>query len=211
MNVFITGGTGFVGRRLIEELIKRGHTVDALVRPGSEKKLAAGANLIAGNPLDASTYKEHLRSDHTFVQLVGAHHPKPWDDSAFEKIDFTSGKEAVEAARLARVEHFVYVSVAQPAPFMQSYIQVRADIEARVRSSGLKATILRPWYVIGPGRRWPLLFKPLYWILESQAATRNDAQRLGFISIDQFVHTLVLAVENPPPGVEVLEVPEMRR
>jgi uncharacterized protein YbjT (DUF2867 family) len=73
-------------------------------------------------------------------------------DEAFQRIDFTSGKEAVEAARQAQVRHFVYVSVAQPAPFMQAYVQVRADVEARLRASGLNATILRPWYVLGPGQ-----------------------------------------------------------
>jgi hypothetical protein len=42
--------------------------------------------------LDALTYRDHLKSDHTFVQLVGAAHPKPWMDDQFQKIDFTSGK-----------------------------------------------------------------------------------------------------------------------
>lgn len=199
-----------MGRRLISELLKRGHTVDALVRAGSEKKLPAGCHVVVGNPLDALTYRDHLKSDHTFVQLVGAAHPKPWMDDQFQKIDFTSGKEAVEAARQARVQQFVYVSVAQPAPMMQAYVQARAEVEARVRSSGLNATILRPWYVLGPGRWWPILLKPLYWILESQSATRNDALRLGFLTVGQMVKTLVLAIENPPAGVQVMEVPEIK-
>jgi uncharacterized protein YbjT (DUF2867 family) len=108
------------------------------------------------------------------------------------------------------VQQFVYVSVAQPAPMMQAYVQARAEVEARVRSSGLNATILRPWYVLGPGRWWPILLKPLYWILESQSATRNDALRLGFLTVGQMVKTLVLAIENPPAGVQVMEVPEIK-
>ena len=39
-HVFVTGGTGYLGRPLIRELLTRCHTVRALVRPGSEKKLA---------------------------------------------------------------------------------------------------------------------------------------------------------------------------
>jgi uncharacterized protein YbjT (DUF2867 family) len=42
-SVFITGGTGYMGSRLIPLLVKRGHQVKALVRSGSETKLAAGA------------------------------------------------------------------------------------------------------------------------------------------------------------------------
>src|SRR6185503_412672 len=42
-NIFITGGTGYLGRFLIPELAGRGHELTALVRPGSEKRLVAGA------------------------------------------------------------------------------------------------------------------------------------------------------------------------
>ena len=55
-NVFITGGTGYIGSRLIAELIARGHTVRALVRSGSEEKLARGAVAVNGNSLEGSTF-----------------------------------------------------------------------------------------------------------------------------------------------------------
>jgi hypothetical protein len=44
-----------------------------------------------------------------------------------------------------------------------------------VRESGMNATILRPWYVLGPGRQWPLLLKPMYWLMERIPATRESA------------------------------------
>jgi hypothetical protein len=47
--------------------------------------------------------------------------------------------------------------------------------------------------------------------LKTQAATRNDALRLELITAKQMVHALLTAVENPPSGVDVIEVPEMRR
>ncbi|MEK6570662.1 MAG: NAD(P)H-binding protein, partial [Bacteroidota bacterium] len=50
--VFITGGTGYMGRRLIPELLRRGHEVRALVRNGSELKLPAGCPFIVGDALD---------------------------------------------------------------------------------------------------------------------------------------------------------------
>ncbi|HEV2721249.1 MAG TPA: NmrA family NAD(P)-binding protein, partial [Thermoanaerobaculia bacterium] len=48
-NVFVTGGTGYIGQRLIPELLDRGHAVRALVRDGSERKLPAGAVAVRGN------------------------------------------------------------------------------------------------------------------------------------------------------------------
>ena len=41
-HVFVTGGTGFMGRRLIEALLRRGHSVRAMVRVGLEKQSAGG-------------------------------------------------------------------------------------------------------------------------------------------------------------------------
>jgi uncharacterized protein YbjT (DUF2867 family) len=79
-----------------------------------------------------------------------------------------------------------------------------------VRASGLPATILRPWYVLGPGHRWPRLLLPLYAVLERIPATREQALRLGMVTLDDMVAALVLAVENPPAGVRVVEVPEIR-
>jgi uncharacterized protein YbjT (DUF2867 family) len=75
----------------------------------------------------------------------------------------------------------------------------------------LSATILRPWYVIGPGHRWPMALLPAYWMAERLPATRDAARRLGLVTLDQMVEALVAAVEAPPSGVRVVEVPEIRR
>jgi len=53
--VFITGGSGYVGQRLIPLLVESGHSVGALVRPGSEEKLPPGCTPLFGNPLDKTT------------------------------------------------------------------------------------------------------------------------------------------------------------
>ena len=58
--------------------------------------------------------------------------------------------------------HFVYVSVAQPAPIMHAYIAVRQEGESAIGRAGLTATILRPWYVLGPEHWWPVALMPLY-------------------------------------------------
>ena len=67
----------------------------------------------------------------------------------------------------------MYLSVAQPAPMMKAYIAVRAECEAEILTAGLNATILRPWYVLGPGHRWPYVLIPLYRVLEMIPSTRE--------------------------------------
>ena len=209
-NVFITGGTGYMGQRLIATLLQRGHRVRALVRPGSEKKLPAGCSPVLGNALESSSYAAQIAPADTFVQLVGVAHPGPGKAQQFREIDLVSGLGAVQAARSAGVQHFVYLSAGQPAPAMKAYLAVRAEVEAAIRAAGLDATILRPWYVLGPGHWWPYLLLPMYKLAELLPQTRAGALRLGLVTINQMTVALTEAVENPSRGIRIVSVPDIR-
>ena len=208
--VFMTGGTGYIGRRLIPALLARGHDVRVLVRPGSEAKLPAGCTAVPGNALDKVTFVGRVPPADVFVQLVGVPHPRPAKAAQFRAVDLVSGLASVAAAAEARVRHFVYVSVAHPAAMMEAYIAVRTEVEAALRASGLNATILRPWYVLGPGHRWPYLLLPVYWLMERVPAKRDTARRLGLVTLPQMVQALVNAVETPATGIRIWEVPQIR-
>ena len=132
--------------------------------------------------MKAASYAHHVPPVDTFVQLVGVSHPSPSKAIQFQEIDLASAKAAITAAEQAGVQHFIYVSVAHPAPVMKAYIEVRVAVEAMIRSSGLNATILRPWYVLGPGHLWPYALKPMYWVLERVPQTRDTARRLGLVT-----------------------------
>ncbi|MGB9074436.1 MAG: NAD(P)H-binding protein [Terriglobales bacterium] len=206
--VFITGGTGYMGTLLIPALLERGHRVRALVRSGSKGKVPSGCEVVSGDALDATTYRQLVRPADTFVHLVGVAHPSPADE--FRTIDLVSAREAIAVAADLGVPHFIYLSVAQPAPVMKAYIAVRAECEAMIRQRGLNATILRPWYVLGPGHRWPYALLPFYAVLEWLPFTRAGAERLGLVTLEQMILALVEAVESPHPGVRIMEVPAIR-
>jgi nucleoside-diphosphate-sugar epimerase len=209
-SVFVTGGSGFIGRASAAELLRRGHEVRALVRPGSENKLASGCEIIHGDALNGSSYEAHISPSSTFVHLVGVSHPSPSKAAEFRSIDLQSIREAVHAARNAGVRHFVYLSVARPAPIMREYQAVRAEGERLITEAGLNATFVRPWYVLGPGRHWPAALIPLYAIARMIPATREGAMRLALVTLDQMVRSLVWAVENPAEGIRGLNPPEIR-
>ena len=213
LNIFVTGGTGYIGAQLIPVLLARGHRVRVLTRAASVGRVPAGATSVIGDALEATSIEAQLRSDDTVIHLVGTPHPTPSKADQFEKIDLVSIRATVAAAKKIGGAHLIYVSVAQPAPIMQAYLWVRTLGETIIRESGLAATILRPWYVLGPGRRWPVLIKPLYRLAEMIPATRATAERLGLISIEQMITALVSAVENPPaPGERrIVDVPAIRR
>jgi len=215
-HVFVTGGTGYIGRALIDALLRRGHTVRALVRPGGSTRLPDGVEFIVGDALDASSYASEVAPADTLVQLVGTPNPGPNKTEEFRRIDLPSGLAAVDAALQGRVRHLVYVSVAQPAPVMKSYVLARSAVETRIREacgrSWLTATILRPWYVLGPGHRWPVLLTPLYSLARTLPWTREGARRLGLVTREQMIGALVEAIEHPPDdvtGPRVWEVPRI--
>jgi uncharacterized protein YbjT (DUF2867 family) len=93
---------------------------------------------------------------------------------------------------------------------MKAYQSARAEAEANLRAARLPTTILRPWYVLGPGHRWPYLLLPVYRFCEWSPRWRAGAQRLGLVTLDQMSRTLVHAVENPVKSVRIIEVPEIR-
>jgi uncharacterized protein YbjT (DUF2867 family) len=195
-----------MGRALIPELVKRGHSVRALVRPGSEHKLARGATAVKGDALDAASVHSAMGGVHVLVHLVGVAHPSPAKARQFHEIDLRS----IEATVAAQPPQLVYVSVAHPAPVMKSYIEVRMEGEALIRKAGLNATILRPWYVLGPGHQWPVALLPIFWLMERVPATREGARRLGLVTLRQMTMALADAVDRPVKGQRVIDVSAIR-
>lgn len=210
MRIFVTGGTGYIGSRLIPRLADQGHEVRALARAQSIARLPDGCKAETGNALDANSYVDAVRGREAFVHLVGVAQPSPRKAREFDSVDLASADVAVAAAVQARVGHFIYVSVAHPAPVMHAYTDARRRAEALIRAAPLNATVLRPWYVLGPDHRWPLALLPVYWLAACVPGMREGARRLGLVTIEQMLRALQYAIGQPAQGVRVLDVTAIR-
>ena len=208
--VFISGATGYLGRPLTAALVAAGFDVHALTRPQSIRKLPLGCTPVPANALDLSTFRTAVPPFSTVIHLTGVAHPSPARAAEFRSIDQVSFEASLSAALSAHARHFIYVSVAHPAPVMHAYINVRRACEQRLLASGLPATILRPWYILGPGHLWPYALLPLYKLAERIPAWRPSALRLGLVTHVQMRNALVRAAANPPAGVDILDVPAIR-
>jgi nucleoside-diphosphate-sugar epimerase len=210
--VFITGGKGYIGSRLIKKLLEKDYRVIALVRKGSEHKLPGGTEVVVGNPFDAKTFAEHIPEGAVFIQLLGVPHPSPKKAKLFKEVDLKSIKASADAAGYADVSHFIYVSVAMsPSGFMKAYQDVRREGEEYCLNKNLNCTFIRPWYVLGPGHWWPVLLLPLYGIAELIPSLRQKARTKAFVTINQMLRTLVNTVDEKPVAHSIIEIKDIRK
>lgn len=209
--VFITGSTGYLGRPLIPLLLARGHTVRALARAGSERRVPSGANVVIGDALDAESYAVSVAGCDTFIHLICTPHPSPAKKQQFLDVDLVSVQQAVIAATQAGVRHFIYLSVASPAPIMAEYIALRIEGEALLRKSGIPSTFVRPFYVPGPGHWWPYPLVPVLAAMRLVPSMRDGAKRIGPVTLRQALSALTWAVDSPPTSVRELNAPGIRR
>lgn len=210
--VFITGSTGYMGKRLIKLLLEKNYRVISLVRAGSENKLPPGVEAIVANPFDAPSFAAAIPKDAVFVQLLGVPHPSPKKAEQFEQIDLRSIKASADAAAIAGVSKFIYVSVTMsPSKIMAAYQAVRKEGEAYCLSKNLNCTFIRPWYVLGPGHWWPILLLPGYAIAELVPAWRMQARAKTLVTINQMLNALMKAVESTDRGNHIIEIADIRK
>ncbi|MFN0117487.1 MAG: NAD(P)H-binding protein [Elusimicrobiota bacterium] len=209
-SIFITGGSGYIGKALIEELSKSNYSITVLCRKGSENKIQKKTNIVFGDALKAETFQHLIPENSVFIQLIGTPHPGPHKKDLFESIDLVSGLESVKAATQKKTSHFIYLSVAQPAPIMKDYIRVRSRVEQEIQLSGINATILRPWYVLGPEHYWPSVLIPFYQLVKIFPPLKKRIGRFEFVSLKEIVQNIVFSIQNPPNGIRVWEVPDIK-
>ena len=87
MKIFITGGTGFVGRSLMERLLQDGHEITILTRSlKNARPLPGGASYEEGDPTQEGRWQERLAEHEAVINLAGASIFRRWTDSAKQVI-----------------------------------------------------------------------------------------------------------------------------
>ena len=210
--IFITGGTGYMGKRLLKALVSRGYDVTALVRKGSERKLPKGVRAIIANPFDPATFQQWIPKGAVFVQLLGVPHPSPQKKDQFTEVDLRSVKASADAAAAIGASHFVYLSVAMTqSNVMKEYQAVRKEGEAYLQTKPLSCTFIRPWYVLGPGHWWPVLLLPFYGLAQFKEAWRKKAAAFSLVTLKQMLCILIKAIETPPAQRRIIEVQHIKK
>lgn len=143
LNVLVTGATGKQGGALARLLLKRGHRMLAFVRspesPAALELLQRGAELVAGDFDDPDSLEHAMRGvDAVFAMAT------PFQGGGLEG-EVRHGRHLIDAAKLARVRHFLYSSVAGAAQNTGiPHFDTKHVVEEHLRRSGLPYTIVAP-------------------------------------------------------------------
>ena len=136
MTILVTGATGTVGRQVIEQLVKRGANVRALVRDPAKANFPAGVAVAQGDLLDVDSLRGAFSGVSTLLLL-----------NAVASDEFTQALIALNLAREAGVERIVYLSVIHSDLYVNvPHFAGKFAVERMIEKMGFNATILRPAY-----------------------------------------------------------------
>jgi nucleoside-diphosphate-sugar epimerase len=195
LKIAVTGGTGFVGSRLLAVLAGAGHEVRALTRKPMAD--AAGLTWVSGSLEDASALARLADGATALIHVAGV---LKADAAGFEAGNVRGTAAVLDAARDRGVRRFVHVSsLSAREPQLSRYGASKARSEEVVRDSGLDFAIVRPPAVYGPGDRETL---DLFRMAKRGLILLPPEGRLSLIHADDLAQLMIaLAVSKAPPPV----------
>jgi NADH dehydrogenase len=154
MRVALIGGTGFVGRYLVDALLDAGHEVSLLVRAGSENKLksAGRCDVVSGDLGSRAAIGKTLERCDAVIYNVGILREIPNQGVTFEGLQYNGLVAVIDAARAAGVSRLLLMSANGATAHGTAYQRSKYRAEQYARKSGLDVTVFRPSVIFGDPR-----------------------------------------------------------
>ena len=208
MKVLVTGGTGFVGPKVVHALREHGHEVRALVRKTERGAQLAGlgAELAVGDVTDAPSLRAAVDGCTHVVHLVAIIRGRPTD---FERVMTQGTRDLVAAAKDAGVRRFMLMSAlgtSETTRDLVPYYRAKWAMEQDIARSGLELTIFRPSFIFGrDGGALPTFVKQVRY---SPVVTviGSGRQRIQPIWVDDVAEHFARAVDLPNAANRTFEL-----
>ncbi|AKG38518.1 hypothetical protein MA03_03395 [Infirmifilum uzonense] len=218
MKILVTGASGFLGGHLVEELVSKGYTVRALVRPTSDTRLleALGVELYKGDITKPWTLPGAVKGVDSVIHLA-AYYTFFGKKELYELVNVRGTEWLATAAIESGVYRFIYCSSTEaigpvlnppgdentPLRPQFEYGKSKARAEQVVRKlseKGLKYTIIRPSGIYGPRN----VDDVSYWFITSYAkgglASKvkigSGENLVQFAHVKDVVQGFILALEK---------------
>jgi NADH dehydrogenase len=199
MIVAVTGGTGFVGRHVIEQLLRREHTVRVLVRePERHGWLAdrAAITVVPGELENQESLRQLVAGADAVVHLVGI--IAEIGRQTFDRVHVQGTRLLVSAAREAGVRKFVQMSAlgARHDARATTYHQSKAAAEQIVANGGVPFVTLRPSLIAAPGNEVLGMMVGMLRLSPIVPVIGNGLYQLQPIAADDVAEAIALAAED---------------
>ena len=198
--IFLTGGTGFVGRAVIRALLSHGFLVRCLVRPGSETALKGfeAIDRVPGDALDPAPLAASMEGCSAVIHLVGIIREQRTRGVTFDRLHRQATENMLGLARQAMVPRFVHMSALGTRPEARSrYHQTKWQAEEAVRASGLAWTIFRPSIIFGPGDEFMSVLAGLVRRLPVVPVVGDGQYRLQPVAVEHVAEGFARALGAP--------------
>src|SRR6476659_4325184 len=189
--VLVTGATGFIGRRLVPELVERGLEVRAMTR--RPESYDGPGKPVRGDVHDRSSLSDPLAGVDVAVYLVHS-----LDDPDFERKDAQAARTFGRAAAAAGVQQIVYMGgLGADDGELSPHLRSRREVEGLLGEGGVPVTVLRAAIVVGAGGISWELTRQLVKNLPAMVVPRWVSTRTQPIAVDDVIRYLVGVADRP--------------
>lgn len=196
MRCVVMGATGYIGGRLVPELLDAGHAVRVLAR--SPEKLDEvpwrdRIEVVRGDVRDPTSVREALAGQQVLYYLVHS-----LNRGDFVSVDRDAARAVADAARDADVERIVYLGGIVPeTQELSPHLASRSEVGRLLADSGVPTVVLRAAVIIGSGSASFEVLRHLTERLPAMITPRWVHNRIQPIAVRDVLHYLVRAAELP--------------
>jgi uncharacterized protein YbjT (DUF2867 family) len=206
--ILLTGGTGFIGSRIVRALRVEDRAVRALVRDQADagRLQALGCETVVGDMTDPTSLRAAVEGCDTVIHLVAILQGKP---SEFDRVMTQGTRDLVAAAQQAGVRRFVLMSALgfdDQTKDLVPYYRAKWQMEQDVKASGLEHVIFRPSFVFGPGAGALEQFKKIAKLAPVTPIVGPGTQRIQPIWVDDVAAYYAAAVDKPEAANRTFEL-----
>ena len=198
MKVFITGGSGFVGREIIQQLMAENHSVRALVRKADALENFRGIETIVGDTTQSETLRDQLTGCDAVIHLVGIIREFPGKGITFKKLQVESTNYILQAAEEQGIKRYLQMSAnGTRENAITDYHKTKWEAEELVRQSKLDWTIFRPSLIFGPEDQFVNILAQLIKALPLVPVMGDGQYQLQPVSVINIAQGFVTALDKP--------------
>jgi len=205
--VLVTGVTGYVGGRLVPQLLEEGYQVRALIRGGPERLAGrpwhSEIGIFPGDVLRPEGLEAAMKDVDIAYYLIHSMR----DNTQFSQRDISAAQNFANAAKTAGVQRIIYLGgLGDSEGELSEHLQSRQDTGVALRQAGVPVTEFRAGMIVGSGSLSFEMVRHLTERLPVMICPRWVFVRSHPIAIRDVLSYLVTAIETPDSSGQIVEI-----